>query len=64
LLIGISPIQSDKRFDLMLRQAEIAEALGYDVLWAHEHHAGATMHPSLLMTLAVLAAHASRLKGH
>src|SRR6266446_6312613 len=39
----------------MLRQAELAEALGYDVLWAHEHHAGAMMYPSPLMTLAALA---------
>src|ERR1700730_13266074 len=39
----------------MLRQAELAEALGYDVLWAHEHHSGAMMYPSPLMTLAALA---------
>ena len=61
MLIGISPIQSEKRFDLMLRQAELAEALGYDVLWAHEHHAGAAMYPSPLMTLAVLAARTQRI---
>ena len=51
---GLSPTQSERRFDTMLRQAELAEALGYDVLWAHEHHAGAMMYPSPLMTLAAL----------
>src|SRR6266566_9667301 len=45
----------------MLRQAELAEALGYDVLWAHEHRAGAAMYPSPLMTLAVLAARTQRI---
>jgi alkanesulfonate monooxygenase SsuD/methylene tetrahydromethanopterin reductase-like flavin-dependent oxidoreductase (luciferase family) len=55
LRFGLSPIQSERRFDTMLRQAELAEALGYDVLWAHEHHAGAMMYPSPLMTLAALA---------
>ncbi len=45
----------------MLRQAELAEALGFDVLWAHEHHAGAAMYPSPLMTLAALAAHTNRI---
>ena len=45
----------------MLRQSKLAEALGYDVLWAHEHHAGAAMYPSPLMTLAVLAARTQRI---
>jgi len=35
----------------MLRQSKLAEALGYDVLWAHEHQTGAAMYPSPLMTL-------------
>jgi len=61
LRIGLSPVQTEKRFELMLRQAELAEALGYDVLWAHEHHAGAAMYPSPLMTLAVLAARTQRI---
>jgi alkanesulfonate monooxygenase SsuD/methylene tetrahydromethanopterin reductase-like flavin-dependent oxidoreductase (luciferase family) len=39
----------------MLHQAALAEALGYDVLWAHEHHGGAALYPSPLMTLAALA---------
>ncbi|HWO86986.1 MAG TPA: LLM class flavin-dependent oxidoreductase, partial [Stellaceae bacterium] len=58
---GLSPIQSDTRFDAMLRQAELAEELGYDVLWAHEHHAGAAMYPSPLMTLAALASRIRRI---
>lgn len=58
---GLSPIQSDTRFDAMLRQAELAEELGYDVLWAHEHHAGAAMYPSPLMTLAALASRTRRI---
>ena len=61
LRFGLSPIQSDRRFDAMLDQAELAEALGFDVLWAHEHHAGAAMYPSPLMTLAALASHTRRI---
>jgi alkanesulfonate monooxygenase SsuD/methylene tetrahydromethanopterin reductase-like flavin-dependent oxidoreductase (luciferase family) len=45
----------------MLRQAALAESLGYDVLWAHEHHSGAVMYPSPLMTLAVLAGRTGRI---
>jgi len=39
----------------MRRQAALAEDLGFDVLWAHEHHSQGMMYPSPLMTLAVLA---------
>ena len=59
--IGLSPTQSEKRFDVMLRQAKLAEALGYDVLWAREHHSGAAMYPSPLMTLAALASRTTRI---
>ena len=52
---GLSPIQSQPRFDVMCAQAGLAEALGFDVLWAHEHHSGGSMYPSPLMTLAALA---------
>ncbi len=45
----------------MLRQAELAEALGFDALWAHEHHSGAAMYPSPLMTLAALASRTKRI---
>jgi alkanesulfonate monooxygenase SsuD/methylene tetrahydromethanopterin reductase-like flavin-dependent oxidoreductase (luciferase family) len=55
LRFGLSPTQSEKRFAAMLRQAALPESLGYDILWAHEHHAGAAIYPSPLMTLAALA---------
>ena len=45
----------------MLRQAELAESLGFDVLWAHEHHSGAAMYPAPLMTLAALASRTKRI---
>jgi hypothetical protein len=61
LRFGLSPVQSDKSFEAMLRQLKLAEALGYDVLWAHEHHSGAAMYRSLLTTLAVLAARTERI---
>ncbi len=37
------------------------KSLGFDVLWAHEHHAGAAMYPSPLMTLAALASRTKRI---
>jgi hypothetical protein len=46
LRIGLSPIQSDKSFAAVLRPSKLAEALGYDVLMAHEHHSGAAMYSS------------------
>jgi alkanesulfonate monooxygenase SsuD/methylene tetrahydromethanopterin reductase-like flavin-dependent oxidoreductase (luciferase family) len=52
---GFSPIQSQPRFDVMLRQASLAEELGFDALWAHEHHSQGMMYPSPLMALAVMA---------
>ncbi len=52
---GLAPIQSRERFDAMRAQARLADALGFNVLWAHEHHSGQMMYPSPLMTLAVLA---------
>jgi alkanesulfonate monooxygenase SsuD/methylene tetrahydromethanopterin reductase-like flavin-dependent oxidoreductase (luciferase family) len=52
---GFSPTQSRARFDAMCAQAGLAEALGFDVIWAHEHHSGGSTYPSPLMTLAALA---------
>jgi probable F420-dependent oxidoreductase len=52
---GFAPVQSRETFDAMRRQAQLAEALGFDTLWAHEHHSQAMMYPDPLMTLAVLA---------
>jgi alkanesulfonate monooxygenase SsuD/methylene tetrahydromethanopterin reductase-like flavin-dependent oxidoreductase (luciferase family) len=51
---GFSPTQSRARFDAMCAQAGLAEALGFDVIWAHEHHSGGSTYPSPLMTLAAL----------
>ena len=59
---GLAPIQSRARFDVMCAQASLAEALGFDVLWAHEHHSGGTMYPSPLMTLAALAGVTARIE--
>ncbi len=59
---GLSPIQSQARFVAMRAQASMAEALGFDVLWAHEHHSGGAMYPSPLMTLAALAGVTTRIE--
>jgi radical SAM/Cys-rich protein len=45
----------------MLGQARLAEALGFETLWAHEHHSQAMMYPDPLMTLAVLAGATERI---
>ena len=52
---GLSPTQSNRRFDAMYEQARIAEDLGYETLWAHEHHSEGVMYPDPLMVLAALA---------
>ena len=52
---GLSPTQSRPTFEAMRDQARLAEALGFDALWAHEHHSQAMMYPDPLMTLAALA---------
>lgn len=52
---GLAPTQSLPRFDAMLEQARVAEALGFACLWAHEHHSEAMMYPDPLATLAALA---------
>jgi probable F420-dependent oxidoreductase len=54
---GFAPVQSEPGFASMIAQAHQAEALGFDALWAHEHHSQAMMYPDPLMTLAVLAPH-------
>jgi alkanesulfonate monooxygenase SsuD/methylene tetrahydromethanopterin reductase-like flavin-dependent oxidoreductase (luciferase family) len=58
---GFSPVQSQPRFDAMVNQSVFAETLGFNVLWAHEHHSEGMMYPSPLMTLAVLAGHTKRI---
>jgi probable F420-dependent oxidoreductase len=57
MTFGFAPVQSEPRFDAMVAQARLAESLGFDTLWAHEHHSQAMMYPDPLMTLAVLAPH-------
>ncbi len=52
---GLAPTQSQPRFDAMLAQARLAEELGFETLWAHEHHSEAMMYPDPLATLAALA---------
>ena len=59
---GLAPIQSQARFDTMRDQARLAETLGFDVLWAHEHHSGGVMYPSPLMTLAALSCVTTRIE--
>jgi alkanesulfonate monooxygenase SsuD/methylene tetrahydromethanopterin reductase-like flavin-dependent oxidoreductase (luciferase family) len=59
---GFSPTQAGARFDAMCAQASLAEALGFDVIWAHEHHSGGSTYPSPLMTLAALAAVTKRIE--
>jgi alkanesulfonate monooxygenase SsuD/methylene tetrahydromethanopterin reductase-like flavin-dependent oxidoreductase (luciferase family) len=52
---GLSPVQSQPRFDAMRRQATLAKELGFDALWAREHHSQGMMYPSPLMALAAMA---------
>lgn len=54
---GFAPIQSEPRYDAMIRQAKLAESLGFDTLWTHEHHSQAMVYPDPLMALAVVASH-------
>lgn len=57
---GFSPTQAHPSFEPMLEQATLAESLGFETLWVHEHHSQAMTYPSPLMTLAVLAPHTRR----
>lgn len=52
---GLAPVQSRPTFDAMCEQARVAEDLGYETLWAHEHHSQGMMYPDPLMALAVMA---------
>lgn len=52
---GFAPVQSEATIDAMLRQASMAEALGFETLWAQEHHSMGMMYPSPLITLTALA---------
>ena len=52
---GFAPVQSQPRFKALRHQAALAETLGFDTLWTHEHHVGATIYPCPLITLAAVA---------
>lgn len=52
---GFSPVQSGSTFDSMGEQVRLAERLGFDILWIHEHHSQSLMYPDPLMALAVVA---------
>jgi alkanesulfonate monooxygenase SsuD/methylene tetrahydromethanopterin reductase-like flavin-dependent oxidoreductase (luciferase family) len=59
---GFAPVQSQPRFEALRRQAALAEAHGFDTLWAHEHHVGGTIYPCPLMTLAAVAESTRRIR--
>ena len=59
---GFSPVQSEPTFEAMRAQAELAEALGFDTLWMHEHHSGATLYPCPLTALAAVADRTRRMR--
>ena len=59
---SLAPVQSQNRFDKLKRQAILAEQLGYEALWAHEHHSEGMMYPSPLMVLSILASKTKTIK--
>jgi alkanesulfonate monooxygenase SsuD/methylene tetrahydromethanopterin reductase-like flavin-dependent oxidoreductase (luciferase family) len=59
---SLAPIQSRNRFDKLKHQAILAEQLGYEALWAHEHHSEGMMYPSPLMVLSILASKTKTIK--
>lgn len=58
---GFSPVQSESTFDAMRGQARLAEDLGFDILWMHEHHSQGQIYPDPLMALAALAPETTRI---
>jgi len=59
---GLAPVQSKPRFEAMTAQAALAESVGFETLWAHEHHSQAMMYPDPLMALALLAGATQRVR--
>ena len=51
---SLAPVQSLQQFDDLVRQSMLAETLGFDALWIHEHHSGGIMYPSPLTILSFL----------
>ena len=60
--LSLAPVQSKNRFDMLKHQAILAEQLGYEALWAHEHHSEGMMYPSPLMVLSILASKTKTIK--
>ena len=58
---GFSPVQSQSSFELLRSQAQLAETLGFEVIWMHEHHSQGQMYPDPLMALAAVAPVTSRI---
>jgi probable F420-dependent oxidoreductase len=59
---GLIPVEDSRYFADMLRQTELAEALGFDSIWLEEHHGTSShYHPSPLVYLAGLATRTQRL---
>lgn len=48
-------MQWRETFDALRSQARLAEELGFDILWMHEHHSQRQMYPDPLMALAAVA---------
>jgi alkanesulfonate monooxygenase SsuD/methylene tetrahydromethanopterin reductase-like flavin-dependent oxidoreductase (luciferase family) len=61
MLFSYSPVQSLSTFDEMIRQAKLAESLGFHGLWTHEHHSEGSMYPSPLLTCSILAGATERI---
>ena len=59
---SLAPVQSLNRFDKLKQQAILAESLGFEGLWAHEHHSEGMMYPSPLMVLSILASKTKTIK--
>ena len=59
---SFAPVQSLNRFDKLKQQAILAESLGFEGLWAHEHHSEGMMYPSPLMVLSILASKTKTIK--
>ncbi len=59
---SLAPVQSLNRFNKLKEQAILAESLGFEGLWAHEHHSEGMMYPSPLMVLSILASKTKTIK--
>lgn len=61
--VGVRPAEGDGRFAEAVRQAVLAEQLGFDSVWLGEHHtAGTYWWPAPLMMLAAMASRTERIR--